>query len=237
MLSGGNKPLDDGVLTDGLLEAVKKPLAPLIGYLAFFYLAWTFGWVHGVYPWATRALGDATLVYALVSIACRLLIWVLPVLGYLRYIDHVNAFEYLKLKQNWKRGLIVALTLSIVNFVGTVARVGWPDWSSAHVTWNSVIGTSILVGVFEEIPFRGFILQKLQERFDFGTSLIVSSLLFVGAHIPGWIMLGALTADKVIYIFAFGAAMAIILRYTKSLWAPIVTHSLNDGLSNVIFHI
>ena len=95
----------------------------------------------------------------------------------------------------------------------------------------------MLVGVFEEIPFRGFILRKLQERFDFGTSVAISSLLFVGAHVPGWIRLGLLSAYNVIYIFVFGTVMAIILRYSKSLWAPIVTHSLNDGLSNVIFHI
>jgi hypothetical protein len=30
--------------------------------------------------------------------------------------------------------------------------------------------------------------------------------------------------------------MAIILRYSKSLWAPIMTHSLKDRPSNVIFH-
>ena len=57
------------------------------------------------------------------------------------------------------------------------------------------------------------------------------------AHIPGWFMLGTLTAASVVYIFAFGVIMAIILRYSRSLWAPIVAHSLNDGLSNVIFHI
>jgi membrane protease YdiL (CAAX protease family) len=50
-------------------------------------------------------------------------------------------------------------------------------------------------------------------------------------------MLGTLTAASVAYIFAFGVIMAIILRYSRSLWAPIVAHSLNDGLSNVIFHI
>jgi membrane protease YdiL (CAAX protease family) len=214
-----------------------KPLAPFIGYLVLFYLAWTFVWVRGVYPWATRAVGDATLAYALINIVFRLLIWVLPVFLYLRYIDNVNVSEYLKLKQHWKRGIIVATALSVFNFLGTMVRVGLPDWSSAHVTWNSVLGTSILVGFFEEIPFRGFILQKLQERFDFWTAMVVSSLLFVGAHIPGWIMLGSRTADKAIYIFAFGAVMAIILRYSQSLWAPIVTHSLNDGLSHVIFHI
>ena len=216
--------------------AVKSPL-PLIGYLSWFYLTWASVWVYSVYPWATRTIGDATLVYALINIAFRLLIWVLPVFLFLRYIDHVNVLEYLQLKQYWKRGVIVGVTASVINFLGTLVRIGQPDWGSAHVTWNSVVGTSILVGVFEEVPFRGFVLQKLQERFDFVTSTVISSILFVGAHLPGWIMLGSLTAAKVFYIFVFGAVMAIIFRYSKSLWAPIITHSLNDGLSSVIFHI
>ena len=215
----------------------KNPVIPFVGYLACFYLAWTFVWVYGVYRWATRTVGDATLAYALINIAFRFLIWVLPVFLYLRYIDRVDVWDYLQLKRHWRRGVIVGLTLSVVNFLGTMMRLGYPDWSSAHVTWNSVLGTSILVGVFEEIPLRGFVLQKLQERFDFAASTVVSSILFVGAHIPGWFMLESLTAHNIIYIFAFGAAMAIILRYSHSLWAPIVSHSLNDGLSHVIFHI
>jgi hypothetical protein len=31
--------------------------------------------------------------------------------------------------------------------------------------------------------------------------------------------------------------MAIILKYSGSRWASIVTHSLYDGISNVLFHI
>jgi len=215
----------------------KHSFLPFLGYLASFYLTWTFVWVDGVFPWANRAIGNATLSYAMVNIAFRLLIWVLPVWGYLRYIDNVNVLEYLQLKSHWKRGVIVGLTLSAINFLGTVARIGPPVWSSAHITWNSILGTSILVGVFEEIPFRGFLLQKLQERFDFATSTIISSALFVGAHVPGWIMLGSLTAHNLMRVFAFGAVMAIVLRYSRSLWAPIITHSLNDWLSFVIFHI
>jgi uncharacterized protein len=216
---------------------MKKPLIPFIDYLALFYLAWTFVWVYGVYPWATKTIGDATLVYALINIVFRLLIWVLPVFWYLRHIDNVNVLEYLQLKQYWRRGVIVGLTLSIINFLGTIVRIGQPDWGSAHVTWNSVLGSSILVGVFEEIPFRGFMLQKLQERFAFVTSMVISSIFFVGAHIPGWIMLGSLTAYNIIYILVFGAVMAIIFKYSQSLWAPIISHSLNDCLSNVVFHI
>ena len=216
--------------------AVKSAL-PFVCYLSCFYLAWTFVWVYGVYPWATERIGETTLAYALVNIAFRLLIWVLPVLSYLRYIDHVNVLEYLQLKRHWRRGVVVGLAISVVNVLGTTVRIGQPEWGNAHLTWNSILGTSILVGVFEEVPFRGFVLQKLQERFNWVTSTLISSLLFVGAHIPGWILLGTLTAYKVFYIFIFGVVMAIIFRFSKSLWAPIITHSLNDGVSNVIFHI
>jgi CAAX protease family protein len=216
---------------------LKGTLVPFVGYLAVFYLAWTFVWVYGVYPWATRTIGDTTLTYALISIVFRLLIWVLPVFAYLRYIDKVDVLEYLRLKKHWRRGVVVGLALSVVNVLGTMARMGQPAWSSVHVTWNSILGTSILVGVFEEIPFRGFIWQKLLERFDAVTSTIISAVLFVGAHIPGWILLGSLTAYNLVYIFVFGTVMAIILRYSKSLWAPIISHSLNDGVSHVLFHI
>jgi membrane protease YdiL (CAAX protease family) len=153
----------------------KNSFRPFLIYLALFYLTWTFVWVYGVFPWANRTIGNATLSYALVNIAFRFLIWILPVWGYLRYIDNVNVLEYLQLKQQWKRGVIVGLTLSVINFLGTVARIGPPVWSSANITWNSILGTSMLVGVFEEIPFRGFMLQKLQERFDFSTSMVISS--------------------------------------------------------------
>jgi membrane protease YdiL (CAAX protease family) len=211
--------------------------APFVAYLCFFYLAWTLVWVHGVYPWANRTIGAATLAYALINFSFRLLIWVFPVFLYLRYVDGVDAVEYLQLRRHWRRGVLVGVALSAVNFLGTLARMGPPVWSSAHVTWNSILGTSMLVGVFEEIPFRGFVLRKLQERFGFVAALIVSSALFVGAHVPGWIMFGTLTLHNVAFIFAFGAAMAIVLRYSRSLWAPIVTHSLNDCISHVIFHI
>jgi membrane protease YdiL (CAAX protease family) len=216
---------------------MKKPLLPFIVYLVFFYLAWTVVWVHGIYPWATRTIGDATFAYACINLLCRFLIWILPVVCYLHFVDRVDVLEYLQLKQYWQRGIFVGLALSALNLLGTVARIGLPVWSSVHLTWNSILGTSILVGVFEEIPFRGFVLHKLQERFDFATATIISSALFVAAHVPGWIMLGSLTVYNIGYIFGFGAIMALILRFTRSLWAPIVFHSLNDGLSHVLFHI
>lgn len=213
----------------------KHRFSPFLVYLLLFYSLWT-GWVYLIYP-PMQMLGTATLAYALANIAIRLLLWVIPVFLYLRYIDHVNPIEYLKLKQYWKRGILLGLALSLLNFLGTLLRFGLPHPSLQYVTWNSALSTSILIGFFEEIPFRGFILQKLQERFSFWISNLLSSLLFLGIHLPGWIMLHTLTWANVISIFVLGAILAVIFHYSKTLWSSIITHSLNDFISGVLFHI
>ena len=64
--------------------ATRKALTPFIAYLAFFYIAWGWIWVHIIYPWADREIGSATLSYALINISFRTLVWVMPVFVYLR---------------------------------------------------------------------------------------------------------------------------------------------------------
>jgi uncharacterized protein len=213
----------------------RRQLSPFIVYLALFYGVWT-GWVYLIYP-PMQALGPSTLAYALVNLAIRVLVWVVPVFLYLRYIDHVNPIAYLKLGRYWKRGVLVGLALTVVNFGGLLVRFGPPHPSMHYVTWNSILGTSILVGFIEEIPFRGFILQKLRKTFSFWIANLLSSALFLGIHLPGWIMLPALTWANVIPVFALGLVFATVFYVTRSLWSSIVTHSLNDFLTAVLFHI
>src|SRR6185312_86510 len=112
----------------------KHLFSSFIAYLILFYGFWI-GWVYLIYP-PMQALGTATLVYALANIATRLLLWVIPVFLYLHYIDHVNPIVYLKLNQYWKRGILIGLVLSLLNFLGTLLRFGPPHPSMQYVTWN-----------------------------------------------------------------------------------------------------
>jgi len=194
------------------------------------------GFVFVIYPWM-RSLGERTLVYALVNVSIRLAVWVLPVFLYLIYVDGVNPVEYLKLKQNWKRGVILGIVLSAINLFGGMIRFGVPHPSAQSLTWNSVVSTSILIGFIEEIPYRGFMLQKFSERYGFWIAMLVSSIFFLGIHLPGWISLHLLKVSSVVFVFLFGLVMAIVFRYAKSLWAPIITHSTNDFMAFVIFRL
>jgi membrane protease YdiL (CAAX protease family) len=214
----------------------RKSLAPLIVYVLCFFTVWIGAWVYGTYPWAVRALGPATFQYALLSIGFRLATWVLPVFWYLRRIDGVDPWHYLRLREHWKRGVVVGVALGVINLAGTMIRIPPSGWHGPYITWNSILGSSILVGFVEEIPFRGFLLRKLEERFTFWPALVISSLLFLAIHIPGWLMLGAFSISNAVFVFVFGALMGIVLRYSKSLWAPIIAHSLNDFISVVLVH-
>src|SRR5262245_37433738 len=191
--------------TDRAVE-FKGRIYPFIIYLLFFFGVWIV-WLLKIYP-LLRDLGERTLLYALVNIGLRLLIWVLPIFLYLRFVDGVDPIDYLKLRQNWKRGIVVGLAFSLVNFVLNAIAYSIPSFNWESVTWNSVLGTSFLIGFIEEIPFRGFILQKLQERMNFWFANIISSLLFLLIHFPGWISLHLLNLQAVIAVFVIGFLMA-----------------------------
>ena len=213
----------------------KSAIAPFLAYVVTFHLTWI-AWPYFVYP-RLIALGERTLAYAVVNITLRLLVWVTPVFLYLRFVDRVEPVWYLKLRSHVRRGVAIAAVLTGINLLGSLARFGVPHPSMEGVTWNSVLGTSFLVGFIEEIPYRGFMLQKFAERVGFWAASLITSALFVAVHLPGWLALHTFRSTTAVTIFVLSVVLSVAFRYAKSLWAPILTHSANDFLSFVIFRV
>jgi uncharacterized protein len=215
-------------------DGARASFASFLGYVAAFHLAWI-AWPYLLYPRLTAALGDRTLAYALIQLTIRALVWIAPVFLYLRYVDRVEPLEYLKLKRHIGRGFVVAAALTALNLAGTLARFGVPHLTLDRVSWNSVLGTSFLIGFIEEIPYRGFMLRKFAERLGFWPANLVTSLLFLAIHVPGWLALHTWQPGAAASVWVLGFVMGLAVRYSDSLWAPIATHSANDCLSFVIF--
>jgi membrane protease YdiL (CAAX protease family) len=78
-------------------------------------------------------------------------------------------------------------------------------------------------------------LQKFAERVGFGLATLVTSLLFLAIHVPGWMALHTFKAGTAATILIFGVVMAVVFKYADSLWGPIATHSANDCISFVLF--
>jgi membrane protease YdiL (CAAX protease family) len=211
----------------------RTSFAPFLVYVAAFHLLWI-AWPVFLYP-RLVAVGSETLTYALIALSVRFLYWIAPVLLYLRYVDGVDPFEYLRMTPPVRRGLLLALVLTAINVIGTFARFGMPHLSWQRVTWNSVLGTSFLIGFFEEIPYRGFMLRKFSERMNVWLANLVTSLLFLSIHLPGWIALHIFNPGTAVSVFLLGVVFAWAVTYSGSLWSAIITHSANDCLTFVIF--
>jgi membrane protease YdiL (CAAX protease family) len=183
-------------------------------------------------------LGDNSLRYALVNIGIRLVVWIIPVFLFLKHVDHVDdALDYLRLRSNWRRGVIVGIAFALAILLGTILMRGLPDFHKVRFTWNSFLSTTLLIGVVEEIPFRGLMLRKLEEQFDFWLANLFSSLLFLGIHLPGWITLHLFKWQSVISVFLLGFVFSIVVKLTRSLWSSIIAHGGNNFINSVLFRL
>jgi len=186
-----------------------------------------------LYP-LVAGLGEGSFAEAAAVIGVRLLIWLAPVLLMLTQNDRVAPLRALGLVEHWPRGVLVGAALAILLFTASWMRFGWP--TAPYLTWNSLLGASIGVGFFEEIPFRGYILQKLATRMNFWLANALASLLFVGIHLPGWLSLHLFSWPLAANIFVFSFIMGILFRITRSLLSCIIAHDGNDFVSFVLFH-
>ncbi len=212
------------------------------GFVLVFYAAWVLRVVL-LLPVDYRI--DPAWLRQCWSQGLRLSLWVLPVLAWLKWVEGVRPAAYLRLN-TFPRGRAMARGLGIMaGFLGLVslsavllqggglrrlAVMTGADWSGL------IVGMSI-VAFAEELLFRGFIFQRLRERRSFHRANLLTALLFLGIHFPGWLHMqgphwGLLPLGAGIFIA--GWVFGLVMEVTRSLWPPIVLHLLNNVLSGVL---
>ncbi|WP_408057169.1 CPBP family intramembrane glutamic endopeptidase [Ureibacillus acetophenoni] len=93
--------------------------------------------------------------------------------------------------------------------------------------WLNVV---LLVGITEEIVFRGYLLRKLMDSYKFWIANTITSLLFVSIHFPIWIYKGLIEFPTIlgttVSIFVLSMIFGFIYKKSNSLWSVIIIHSL-----------
>jgi membrane protease YdiL (CAAX protease family) len=170
----------------------------------------------------------------------KLIFWIVPTLLYIQFIERQNPLTYLKLSTNIGKGLLWGLAgilFLVVVLSGSFIRVHTLHFSQSADTWVNVI---LLVGFMEEIPFRGFLFQKLQSLF--GSSWagitgarIISSLLFALIHTPLWVSTGqSVDFFGLLQVFIIALVLCTVLKMSDSLWSSIIVHTFYDFLSTIL---
>lgn len=124
----------------------------------------------------------------------------------------------------WGVGSITALVLGIRTFGGY--SFGAIELHGAEVARYAVewAAAFLLVGLFEEIGFRGYAQRTLTEGVGFWPAALLTSLAFGGVHLsnPGEGPVG------VVSVFVIGMFLCLTLRRTGNLWFAIGWHAAFD---------
>ena len=163
----------------------------------------------------------------------------------LKWVEGVRPAAYLRLN-SFPRGRALLLGLGIMALflafcaASAVLLQGGSLHRLAVMTGADyaglVFGMSV-VAFAEELLFRGFIFQRFRERHSFQRANLMTVLMFLGIHRPGWLYMqgphwGLLSLS--VSILVAGWVFGLVMEVTRSLWPPIVLHLLNNVLSGVL---
>lgn len=155
-----------------------------------------------------------------------LLFFITPVILYLKLKDKVNPLEFLKLNNNIKEGILKGLYINILFIIVLIIKRlifgGTPINLNIGILWLS----GSLVGIFEEIPFRGFVFQKLLNHMNFILANLLTTVLFVSIHIPLWLLSDVSILNSIKSVFIVSLVLGYLFKEYKSLWIPILCHSV-----------
>lgn len=118
--------------------------------------------------------------------------------------------------------LIPSLPLDQVQDVGFRALSRQYEYTLAFIT------LVVLVPLAEEALFRGYLYGKLQKYVPVIPALIVTSLLFGLAHLPGSDHIQWTVA---IDTFALGIIMCLLRTITGSIWAGVLLHMTKNAIA------
>lgn len=113
-------------------------------------------------------------------------------------------------------GIILMLVYALIMITGNLI-------SFSYLSINNIpelILVFIMVAISEEVIFRGYLLNKLQERVSVKMAVVISSLIFSLAHLgnPHFGTIGFIN------ILLSGILMATLYLRSLNLWAPIGLH-------------
>ena len=100
---------------------------------------------------------------------------------------------------------------------------------------SALIFFTLMVGISEELYFRGIILKLLKDNFPIKQAIVISALIFGIGHIAS-----ALSGASTFYVFlqiinaiVFGILAAEIVIITKSLFSTIIWHFVFNFINHI----
>ena len=236
-------PSLQAVPTPSPMEPSQKRLSTkaFVIYIAAFFVVWSLRATVFIHIDESITSDAGKNVY---SNALKLTLWVLPALITLAAL-RMKPLNYLKLTTPLStRGLIVSalvvfVWLSLVVFGESLIQsksIGVLLSRKAPL-WLGILAGVFLSPIWEEILFRGFFLNRLNESVSFWKSNLISAFLFALVHAPYWVSKNGFSGPVIkdlVNVFLLGCLFGWVMKKTNSLWPAIGAHIANNFVSGLI---
>ena len=196
-------------------------------YFAVFSALWIFRELV-LRQWLTDAAGTGG--QELIGGALKLLLWTLPaIILILRYKDDmlVPLRAMFTDKAGWPAYLPLFAVFALYNIAGAYAATGKIAVIQAFDP-PGLVGTVLLVGITEEMVFRGFLLNATYGRMKPWVALALNSVMFLVIHFPIWISKGIFANSILSGSFLIIIALSLVFGWafvkSKNILVPIALH-------------
>lgn len=138
---------------------------------------------------------------------------------------------------------IALVSLIYLGFLLVPGKIIFPTLNNHDFTLNSIsliIGATIVAPILEEITFRGIILNRVSEKSNFITGLLVSGLLFGLIHLSNGAMDLVSGIQLVLSGTFVGILFGLVAYYYQTIRASIILHAGYNFLSSLLpidYHI
>lgn len=214
---------------------INKRAIYIVFFIIIFFIVWS---MRATFLYSIDESFSSNLSRTIYSTTVKTLIWCGLAFWFSYWIKKSSPIKYLGISvfpplKKWVLYLVVT-TLFLCTIVAYETISGSKQLSplqlSSLITINGIL-FFIVSPLVEEILFRGLILKELMEFMQNTSANIVTSLLFVGIHLPFWISNGGFTQALLascigIFIFSFFAGW--LYQKSASIWPSAIAHIANN---------
>lgn len=127
--------------------------------------------------------------------------------------------------------LMIAYLFTIVYLQSGLIRIN-SKWRP-----SDLIGSFLIVGITEELVFRGWILNALLVKFRTWVALLINSVLFLLIHFPIWYRTGtfvtSFTSGSAFTVMILGILFGLLFIKSKNIFVPVIFHMFWDLILTV----
>lgn len=210
-------------------------------FLAAFFVLWTAR--ATLFDAVDESIASPTL-RAAYSNLLKLILWVLPASAFAGWRRNTPPAKYLGLSvvpslRNWLLCLAVTaiFLLAVTLFEVTIGRKSFSGASLSSLPTTLALLQLVISPLLEEIFFRGLVMKELMTLLPTYLANALTSLLFMGIHLPYWLSHGGPTQAMLANafgVFVFSVVACWLFAKTASTWPPTFAHIANNILSSLL---